>query len=142
MRYLCIDPGTKRVGLAVGSDETEIITPIRAIETQDLNERMRLIAVEINKHGPDELVVGLPLNMDGTEGEAAGLAHGLAGFLEQRHGIRTNLFDERLTSFSADEKMKGADMTRRQKKSKRDGLAAAAILGDFLAWKKTLKKPE
>jgi putative Holliday junction resolvase len=142
MRYLCIDPGTKRVGLAVGSDATDVVTPLPNISTENLNERMRLIAVAINKHGPDELVVGLPLNMDGSEGEAAGLARGLQGFLEQRHGIRTNLFDERLTSFSADEKMKGADLTRGQKKARRDGLAAAAILGDFLAWKKTIKKPE
>lgn len=136
MRYLAIDLGDKRTGLAVGGDATGVVTPVGVITAANPSERMRQIALAIAEHGPDELVIGLPLNMDGTEGPAAKAARGLKGFLEQRHGIPINLMDERLTSFAAEEALNGSGLTRGRKKELRDALAAAAILRDFLATRK------
>ena len=140
MRYLALDVGQKRTGVAVGGDATGIVSPVAVITASDDGELMRQIAVAIAEHGVDELVIGLPLNMDGTEGEAAQRAKALKGFIEQRHGIPIHLMDERLTTFEADEQMAGRGLTRGQKKELRDALAAANILRDFLAQKKRNKK--
>ncbi|MCC7193665.1 MAG: Holliday junction resolvase RuvX [Phycisphaeraceae bacterium] len=132
MRYLAIDHGEKRTGMAVGSDTTGIVSPIGVIVTTSDSERMRQIALAIAEHVIDEIVLGLPLNMDGSEGSAAQRVKGLKGFIEQRHGIPVRLMDERLTTFAADEQMAGKKLTRGRKKELRDALAAAAILRDFL----------
>ena len=132
MRYLAIDLGAKRTGLAVGGDATGIITPVGVITAVTADgELMREIARAIAEHGVDELVMGLPLNMDGTEGGPAERVRALKGFIEQRHGIPVNLQDERLTTFEADGQMAGRGRTRGKKKSRRDAVAAAAILKDF-----------
>jgi putative Holliday junction resolvase len=136
MRYMGIDLGEKRTGLAVGSDVTGIVSPVDVITTTHSGELMRQIAAAIAEHGVDELVIGLPLNMDGSEGDPAKKARALKGFLEQRHGIPVSLQDERLSSFEADAQMAGRGLTRGKKKALRDALAAATILRDFLAGKK------
>lgn len=136
MRYLAIDLGEKRTGLAVGGDQTGIVTPLDVIETTNLNERIRRISLAVADQGVNELVLGLPLNMDGSEGDAAKSVRGLKGFLEQRFGIPVHLMDERLSSADADDKMSRSGLTRGKKKTRRDALAAAAILRDFLAMKK------
>jgi putative Holliday junction resolvase len=135
MRYLAIDLGEKRTGLAVGSDVTGIVSPAGIITTTSDSERMRHIAEAIAEHGVDELVLGLPLNMDGTEGPAAQRVQALKGFIEQRHGIPVRLMDERLSSFDAEQQMAGKGYTRGRKKELRDALAAVVILRDFLAHK-------
>lgn len=132
MRFLAIDPGTKRTGLAIGGDVTGIVQPIGVIETSSLTEQLRQIGEALAQHGPDEVVIGLPLNMDGSESPGASAARALKGFIEQRHGVPVNLFDERLTSFAAEEELKQRKMTRGQKKQVRDALAACQILRDFL----------
>ena len=132
MRYLAIDPGQKRSGLAVGDDATQIVTPIGVVTAGSDEQRLRLLIEAIDAQQPDALVVGLPLNMDDSEGPAAAGARALAERLTQATGLIAHLFDERLSSFAADEQMGGAGLTRDQKKARRDALAAAAILRGFL----------
>jgi len=79
------------------------------------------------------LVIGLPLNMDGTEGPRAKLVRSFAVLLETRTARVVHMQDERLTSANADWNMAGSGLTHKQKKSRRDALAAAEILKDFLA---------
>lgn len=81
---------------------------------------------------PGELVVGLPVNMDGTEGPQAKAVRSFAERLGRRTKREVRLQDERLTSVDADWRMAGSGMTHKQKKMKRDSLAAAAILRDYL----------
>jgi putative Holliday junction resolvase len=133
MRYLAIDPGDKRTGLAVGDDLTNLVTPVDVIVTRHPEERLRHIARAIEDHGPDALIVGMPLNMDGTEGPAAKNARAFADLLQQRFKLPVHLVDERLTSAVADDQMAQTGLTHKQKKNRRDALAAAAILRDFLA---------
>ena len=132
MRYLAIDPGDKRTGLAVGDDLTHIVTPVEVIVTRNADERLRRIEKAIDQHGPDALILGLPLNMDGTTGPAAKAAQALAQTLETRTGLPVHLVDERLSSVAADEQMARTGLTHGQKKARRDALAAAAILHRFL----------
>lgn len=132
-RFLAIDPGGKRTGLAVGDDRTRHAGPVGVIEASDPTSLLRGVRDAIDEHGPDELVIGVPLNMDGSEGPAAKKAVALAILLEQHTGLKVHRVDERLTTFAADDLMSRSGLTHKQKKARRDALAAAAILRDFLA---------
>jgi len=133
MRYLAIDPGAKRTGLAMGDDITGVATPLEVIEAGDAEARLAGIERAIETQGPDALVLGLPRHMDGREGEAAKAARRFAETLTDRTGLTVHLVDERLTSESANEQMSRTGLTRGQKKARRDAVAAATILRDFLA---------
>jgi len=132
MRYLGIDLGDKRTGLAVGDDGTRITTAIAVLETTDEGQRLRQIGDMIDEHGAAALVVGLPLNMDGSEGPRAKAARGFAGQLRLRFGLEVYMVDERLSSFAADQQLTGSGLTHRGKKQRRDALAASIILKSFL----------
>lgn len=136
MRYLAIDLGDKRTGLAVGDDATGIVSPQGVVVTGDEQERVRGILRAIEEVGADQLVVGLPLNMDGSEGPGAKKARDMAKALKQRTGLKVHLFDERLSSAAADEQMSQSGLTHKQKKMRRDALAAGNILRGFLGEKK------
>jgi putative holliday junction resolvase len=132
MRYLAIDLGAKRTGLAVGDDATRIVTPLEIIATSNAAERLRQIARAVADHEPDALVVGLPVNMDDSPAAAAKSVQNFAAELGQRFKLPVHLIDERLTSYAAEQQMNQTGLTHKGKKSRRDALAAAAILRDFL----------
>lgn len=134
MRYLALDLGDKRTGLAVGDDETGVVTPSDVVEAP-LDPPERLLAAlgrVIDDFGPDALVLGLPLNMDDTEGPRAKLVRAFGARLEEAAGIPVHYHDERLTTEAARWEMSGSGLTRGQKKRRRDAVAAAEILRDFL----------
>ncbi len=133
MRFLAIDYGERRTGLAVGDDEPALASPLGVIDTANSDERLRRIASAIEEQGPDALVLGLPLNMDGTDGPAALRVRACALVLSDRFGLPVHLVDERLTTAAADDEMNRAGLRGRHKKAHRDAVAAATILRDFLA---------
>lgn len=132
VRYLSIDLGGKRTGLAVGDDSTGIVTPLEVVTTAKPEPRLREIQRVIDQQGPDAMVIGLPLNMDGSEGPAAAAARAFGDTLRDRTGIDVRFHDERLTSHAADQAMARTGLTHGGKKARRDALAAAVILRDFL----------
>lgn len=77
-------------------------------------------------------MLGLPLNMDGTEGPRARLARDWARRIKERTGWPVELVDERLSSAVAEERLARTGLTRREKKERRDAIAAAAVLQAFL----------
>jgi putative Holliday junction resolvase len=93
---------------------------------------MDALAKAVDRHGPDAIVLGMPLNMDGSEGAAAKDVRAFAAELAARTRLPVHLQDERLTSFEADARMAQSGRTHKQKKELRDALAAAAILEDWL----------
>ena len=138
MRYLCIDLGDKRTGIAIGDDITCLTTPVTVLEvprSHDQGQRLLdAIAQTIDDQlGPaDALVLGLPLHMDGKESPRSKIVRDFAALLENHTNRVVHLHDERLSSVQANWQMARTGMTRKQKKHKRDALAAAAILKDFL----------
>lgn len=132
MRYLAIDFGEKRIGLAVGDDLTRIAGPVDTISSRDERQRSRQLAQVIERHGVDALVLGLPLNMDGTDGPAARKYRALAEQFAEQFALPVHLVDERLSTHAANQKMNGSGLTRGQKKARRDALAATEILQQFL----------
>ena len=133
MRIFAIDLGDMRTGLAAGDDLTKHVEPLKVIQEGDSALRFQRILKEVDEFGPDHILVGFPLNMDGTEGPRARASRAFAQQLSEATGITTTLQDERLTSFAADEALKGTGRTRKSKKRIQDALAAAELIRDFLA---------
>lgn len=139
MRFLALDLGDKRTGLATGDAVTRLASPLEVVELPmtgpDHGERLLdALARIIAEERPDAIVVGLPLNMDdGSEGAAAVKVRAFADRLARRAGLPVHFQDERLTTADADWSMAQSGLTRAQKKARRDALAAAAILRDFLS---------
>lgn len=129
MRYLAIDYGDKRTGLAICDEEEKIASPLRALAT-GANLIDEIVAI-INSREAGAVVVGLPLNMDGSAGAAAAKVRSFGDELEKRIDIPVYFHDERLSSFEAEQKLAGM-MTRKKKKARLDAIAAAAILQSFL----------
>lgn len=132
MRYLAIDLGEKRTGLAIGDDAVRVASPLSVIETSDANKRLERICDAVEEHDPGAVVIGLPLNMDGSEGEAAARVRAFGELLAGRVNLPIHYADERLSSEAANDRMSQSGLTHAQKKSRRDALAAAAFLQPFL----------
>ena len=127
-RWLGIDHGSKRIGVAAGYSEQKIATGVSVIPPAGALEKIKEIAVEYEAAG---IAVGWPVNMDGSEGPQAKLARAFAADLAQTTGLDVRLWDERLSSFAADEALSGT-MTRMKRRARQDAVAAAVILQDFL----------
>lgn len=151
MRYLCIDLGDKRTGMAIGDDITRLVSPLPTIDvpisiaggTALLEALARAVELQIGTAPTSasarklhasraELVFGLPLNMDGTENARTRGTRAFAQRLSERVGLPVRFQDERLSTADADWQMAGSGLTHDQKKQRRDGLAAATILKDYL----------
>ena len=133
MRYLAIDLGAKRTGLAAGDDVLRLVQPVEVIDVPRGPALSDALARAVERHGPDALVVGLPLNMDGSEGAAAAEVRAFGATIAARTGLAVHFHDERLSSFEADQRMARTGRTHREKKQLRDALAACAILESYLA---------
>jgi putative Holliday junction resolvase len=130
MRYLAIDYGAKRTGVAICDPSETIVSPLEVIEDQkDLLDRIVQL-VETEDVGA--IVLGLPLNMDDSVGPQAELAFQFAEQLKSCLSIPIHFQDERLTSFAADQKSGHLKSARKDKRKPLDAVAAAQILEAFL----------
>ena len=132
MRILVVDLGDVRTGLAAGEDVTGTVQPLEVIVERDEQGRLEKIAAAIADFGPDLILVGLPINMDDTEGPRAIAARSFGARLAERTGLPVDFHDERLSSFEADESLKGSGLTHKGKKKVQDAIAAANILQDWM----------
>ncbi|MDP7400495.1 MAG: Holliday junction resolvase RuvX [Planctomycetota bacterium] len=130
---LGIDLGGKRTGLAFAETLSGLVMPIEVLHASEGPALDSALDNAIREHGPHRLVVGLPLNMDGTEGPAAQKSRAMGENLQQRHGLPVEYQDERLTSFAAEADLAERKLNRRAKKNVADAHAAAEILRDWLA---------
>ena len=130
-RWLGIDHGTRRMGVAAGSTQDGIAGPLEVIPAVPAELAVRRIRQLARDYRVDGVVVGWPLNMDDTEGPQARLVRRMACELAEATGLDVRLWDERLTSFEADEALAGL-FTRKGRKARQDAVAAAAMLRHFL----------
>ena len=140
MRYLAVDYGTRRIGLAI-CDELEIIASplaqIKAAAGGDLSADAQAVAQVAAEYGVAEYIVGLPYNMDDSLGPQAQLCQRFARILGEVTSSKVHLFDERLTSEAAEAKLLETHLTRKKRRARTDMLAAAIILQSFLDAKRT-----
>ena len=137
MRYLAIDYGTRRTGLAICDAAETVASPLSII--QGRKDLLKGIAETVQSEGVQAIVLGLPLSMDGTESAQTRLVLKFAEELKKYLHIPVHLQDERLSSFAAEERLAAAEYSRGQKKKRLDAVAAAAILEAFLEEKTTGK---
>ena len=130
--WLGIDHGTVRIGVAVGDTLAGIASPLAVVPARPLASALERIARLAAEYRAVGLVVGWPLNMDGSEGPQGLLARGLARDLARVTGMDVRMWDERLSSFTADQVLAG-QFTRKKKKARQDALAAATFLQEFLS---------
>jgi len=131
-RWLGIDHGTKRIGIAAGSTQDAIASPIAVIDAEPLGDALEGIIQLAGEYRVEGIVVGWPLNMDDSEGPQGKLARDMAATLAEQSRLDVRLWDERLSSFVADQALAGK-LTRKKKKARQDAIAAAVILQDFLS---------
>jgi putative Holliday junction resolvase len=130
MRYLAIDYGTKRTGLAICDPTETIVSPLAGLATaKGLLDKILEIARSENV---EAVVVGLPMNMDDSIGPQAKIVQEFAEKLKKFISVPIYLQDERLTTFAAEGKLVERELTRKKKKKRIDALAAAEILQAFL----------
>jgi putative holliday junction resolvase len=138
MRYLAIDLGQQRTGLAISDAGGTLAAPLDVLACPSRQELIKRIATIASREGADALIVGLPLNMDGSLGKPAREAIQFGESLSVALGnLPVTFVDERLSSFAADQiltgqRRTGQKITRKQKKQRQDAHAAAAFLQEFL----------
>ena len=131
--YLGIDYGTRRIGLAVGDDDIGVAYPISIVPaTGQVSQDALAVLRSATEYDVDAYVVGLPLNMDGSEGPQAKLTRRFGKQLAAKSGKDVHYTDERLSSATADELLAPADLTRKKHKARRDAVAAQVILQTYL----------
>ena len=132
-RLVSLDLGAKRVGVAV-SDELRItIKPLPFIERGSWKELLRHVASIIEAYDARGLVIGLPLSLDGSEGQAAAEAKRIAQNFRRSLNVPVYLQDERLTTFAAGRDLKRDGVNDKEMQKRIDSEAAAIILRDFMA---------
>ncbi len=133
MKYLAIDHGTKRIGLAVCDPREIICSPLAVLDKPEAT--LPQIIDIINEQKIEAVVIGLPLNMDGTKGHQAELVEKFAKHLQEKVDLPIHFFDERLSSFAAKEKMASIETKKSARNKPIDAIAAAEILESFLQHK-------
>lgn len=132
-RICGIDYGTKRIGLAIGDPQGGIASPLTTLTVQsNLDDQVQRVIEAVREYDVAQWVVGLPLNMDDTEGPQAKATRKFGRRLEELSGRQVHFWDERLSSLVADEYLAEAQLTRKKKKARRDRVAAQVILQTFL----------
>jgi len=131
-RALGIDYGRKRVGVAVSDPFGIMATPLPTIAYTDEAGTIAAIRALCEEKGIARIVMGLPVNMDGSRGPMAREVEEFGRKLERATGIQVELFDERLTSFDAESRLAQAGMHWRERKKRVDQVAAALILQSWL----------
>ena len=131
-RIIALDPGTKRIGVAV-SDELRLTAHgLENIVVRSSRETLEVLKELVRAYNVSEVVVGLPVNMNGTSGAAAEGAVSFARLLREALPVEVHLLDERLTSAQAEKTLLEANVSRKKRKGLRDRLAAVLILQSFL----------
>jgi len=129
MRLLGIDYGRKRLGLAVSDEEGVLASPLAPyVRSRSQEEEIAFLHALVEERSVGTIVIGLPLNMDGSEGEMAEEVLEFAAQIRAKIGVPVTTIDERLTSVEAERALIEGGISRRKRKGLRDSLAAVLIL--------------
>lgn len=129
---MAFDFGEQRIGVAIGNTLVGIAHPLQTIAAESNDDRFKRIGELIAEWQPDQLVVGLPAHLDGTEHELSRLCRKFANRLHGRFNLPVALVDERLSSAEASQSLKEAGIGGRKQKPMLDQVAAQVILQSYL----------
>lgn len=140
MAIAALDLGRRRIGIAIADDDGIAVHPIAAVERRSSARDLESIKARLVEFEVSQVVVGLPLSMDGSAGPAARAAIAFASRLRASSGLPVDLFDERLTSFEAEERLREASGRYSHDKGRIDAVAASIILEGWLKHRQTIKQ--
>ncbi|MEP6664526.1 MAG: Holliday junction resolvase RuvX [Verrucomicrobiota bacterium] len=132
MRILALDHGTKRVGVALSDEMQMIAQPLEFILAEPFAAFLLRLKEIIREKEVEQILVGLPRNMDGSYGPAAAKVQEFVAVLKETITIPIKLWDERLTSTQANRYLIQAEVRRDQRREKVDKTAAAILLQSYL----------
>ncbi len=132
MTVIGLDFGERRIGVAVSDPGGWIARPLLVIERSSLRDDMARIAELVRSRRAQKVIVGLPLNLDGSLGPAARRARRFASALGRELDLPIALWDERLTTVEAERALLASDRSRQRRKEVRDAVAASLILQSYL----------
>ena len=132
MRKMALDYGEVRIGVAFSDLLNIIANGYETYTRKDINSDLKYLSDLAKEKEVDKIIVGLPINMDGTEGERAQATRAFGEKLSQVSGLPIYYLDERLTSVSAERMLIEADVRRENRKKVIDKISATIILQDYL----------
>ena len=132
MRLLGVDPGARRIGLALSDPDGLIATPLSTLSAANPLLAARLVAAEAIRLQVEKIVLGLPLHLDGREGDAARRSRLMAERLRALTALPVVLWDERLTTVAADRALREGRVRGKKRKMLVDQVAAALLLQSYL----------
>lgn len=127
-RLLGFDPGTKTIGLALSDTSLKVATPLMTIKRKKFKDDVAIIGELIEKYNIGGFIIGLPLNMDGTEGPRCQSCRQLQKNLEEFFDVPVSFWDERLSTVAVTRTLLEADASRKRRAEVVDKMAAAFIL--------------
>ncbi|QNK39159.1 Holliday junction resolvase RuvX [Caproicibacter fermentans] len=139
MKILAVDLGMARTGLAVCDEGEVLASPVRVVAQRNRERLAEAVAREAAALAVGQIVVGLPRNMDGSEGESAQNARKFAELLKAQSGLPVELWDERGTTITAHGYLNDTDTRGKKRKAVIDAVAATVILQDYLSFRKNQK---
>ncbi|QDU64127.1 Putative Holliday junction resolvase [Planctomycetes bacterium Pan216] len=131
-RWMGVDFGDKRIGLALADTETKLATPWQNYTRRTPEVDSDYFRAICRAEGIKKVVVGLPVNADGSEGEKARAARRFGGWLKSVLGAEVYFWDERYTSVEADAMLENTKLPKKKKKARRDMIAAQIMLQGFI----------
>ena len=141
MKILAVDYGDSRTGLAVCDPGEILATPLRPqIEEKAMAKVAAQVCAAAREHGAGLIVIGLPRNMDGTEGARAKKSRKLAELVQQESGLPVRMWDERQTTVSAIGYLNETNTRGKKRKQVIDAVAATIILENYLAYRKNQRE--
>ncbi len=131
MRVISVDLGLARTGIAAGDDLLKLASPVTVINEYNEERLVEKICAVAKEQGAQKIIVGLPRNMDGSEGERALKCREIAQKIANLSGIEIRLQDERCTTISAHNALNDNNVRGKKRKNVVDAVAATIILEDY-----------
>ncbi len=127
-----IDYGTRRIGVAISDPSRTMAHPLDTVQVKEDGSHMKLIGQIVRDYEVEKIVVGLPVNMDGSMGESARKVTAWAEALQNSVGVPVELWDERLTTSEAHEFLIRLEVKGKKRRHIIDKIAASIMLQDYL----------
>jgi len=132
MRIIGLDVGTKTIGVAISDPLGLTAQGVKTIYRKGLEADMNAVDALIREFGADEIMIGLPLNMNGSSGPSVEMAKNFGEEIEKRHPIKITYRDERYSTMAATRILLEGDISRKKRKAVIDKMAAAYVLQGYL----------
>lgn len=132
MRYLGVDFGERRIGLAISDEDERIAVPVDVVARSSDEQAVDSVLAIAGREGAEGIVVGEPLRLDGSEGDAARRARSFAAKLERATRLPIVLYDEALTSHEAEARLRETGASKRRRREAVHSVAAQILLQDWL----------